>query len=235
MRVFRRRGASGAPTRKSGTGKVMFALRFVWDKLVGVRWKVIAALFLSVVGCLIALINPYISKLLVDRGIKGGETNLVVPLVLAMFGVVAVKGLVFILKILLLEQSSQTMIIQMRCAIFDNLQHQEMAFFDRVHTGDLITRSLGDLDFLRHFVAWVTYCTVDAAVIIVTSLFMLFFVSWQLTLALLCVMPFVLLTSILYSKKVRPLYRRNRECLSRLNTGEYLRKPGGQGLCPRGV
>lgn len=197
----------------------MKSLRFIWSKLKGERWKVIVGLLLSSLGCLIALINPYLSKSLVDRGIVGGRTELVVPLVSAMFGVVIVKGLVFFLKVLLLEQSSQAMVIKTRCTIFENIQHQDMAFFDRVRSGDLITRSTGDLNFLRHFVAWVSYCVTDAVVIIVSSYIMLFSVSWQLTLALLAITPFLLLTTVLYSKKVRPLYRHNRECLSRINNG----------------
>lgn len=197
----------------------MFALRFVWDKLKGVRWKVIGGLILSVFYCLLGLAAPYLSKILVDDAIRGGKTEWVAPLVGLMVGVVAIKGGLFILKILWLEQSSQTMLVQIRQGIFDNLQHQEMAFFDRVRTGDIITRVTGDLNYLRHFVAYVSYCCVDAVFIISFSFALFFYVSVPLTLALLCLVPFMILTSVLYSRHVRPLYRYNRECLSKLNDG----------------
>ena len=68
----------------------MFALRFLWDKLAGVRWKLIAALVLSVLGCVLMLATPYLSKLLVDDAISGGKTELVLPLVLLMVGMVVI-------------------------------------------------------------------------------------------------------------------------------------------------
>ena len=204
---------AGTPTVRYG----MFALRFLWDKLVGVRWKLIAALILSVLGCVLMLAAPYLSKLLVDDAISGGKTELVLPLVLLMVGMVVIKGLVFLCKVLWLEQSSQQMLINVRCSLFANMQHQEMSFFDKIRTGDLITRCTGDLNFLRHFVAYVTYCIVDAVFIVVFSLWLLFSVSWELTLSLLAVVPVIILTTALYNKKVRPLYRQNREMLSRLN------------------
>ena len=197
----------------------MFSVRFVWDKLKGVRWKVIGGLILSVFYCFLGLAAPYLSKLLVDDAIRGGKTEAVVPLVGLMVGAVALRGLLFMLKVLWLEQASQTMLVEVRKSIFCNLQHQEMSFFDRIRTGDIITRVTGDLNYLRHFIAYVSYAAVDAVFIIAFSFGMFFCISPVLSLALLGLVPFMILTSLLYSRRVRPLYRYNRECLSKLNEG----------------
>ena len=180
---------------------------------------VIVGLCITVISALSALVVPVLSKLLVDDAIRGGKTEWVLPLVGLMVGTMLVRGVLFILKVYLLEVSSQNLMISVRRSMFDNLQHQEMRFFDRMRSGDIITRTLNDLNFLRHFVAYVDYTAIDTVVFVVASLIMLFNVSWQLSLALLCVFPALIVTSLLYSRKVRPLYRVNRENLSHLNHG----------------
>ena len=58
-------------------------LKWVWQSASGERWKLIVAYSLYAVLPLMFLINPKISSELIDRGIEGGETNLIVPLALA--------------------------------------------------------------------------------------------------------------------------------------------------------
>ncbi|MBO7151015.1 MAG: ABC transporter ATP-binding protein, partial [Clostridia bacterium] len=120
--------------------------------------------------------------------------------------------------VFMIEQASQKLLINIRMSIFNNLQHKEMAGCDRVRPGDIITRVTGDLDYLRHFVAYVIYVILGAVVMTVASLVLLFSASWQLTLAFLALVPLPVPVSMLYNKKIKPLYRNNREMLSRLNT-----------------
>lgn len=196
----------------------MFSLRFVWEKLHGVRYKVFLGLSAYVLSALLVIANPFLSRSLIDDAIRGGKTEWVLPLVFVMVGVVICKGLLHIFTVFMLEQASQTMVIHIRMSIFNNLQNQEMAFFDRVRTGDIITRVTGDLNYLRHFIAYVIYAVLGAVVMATASLAMLFSASWKLTLAFLAMVPLLVLLSLLYNRKIRPLYRRNREMLSNLNT-----------------
>ena len=46
---------------------------------------------------------------------------------------------------------------------------------------------------------------------------MLFFINSTLTLLLLAVLPFLVVTSVIYSKKVRPNYWKIRQQLAKLN------------------
>lgn len=81
-----------------------------------------------------------------------------------------------------------------------------------------MTRLSADLDWCRHFTAFLTYQVVDSVVMFVATLTMFFCVSWQLTLALLAVTPLLMLITKLYSKKVHPLFVGMRDRLSDLNT-----------------
>ncbi len=195
----------------------MFYVHFVWEKLKGRRLLCIMGLLLS--GTLSAFIwvNPKILSIIVDQGIRGGRRELIIPLVLCMIGVQVAFAAGQFARVVMLEKASQHMLWNIRRGIFDNIQHQELSYFSRMRAGDIITRTTGDLEYLRHFVAWVTYQVVDTVVVFVSAVICLLSVSVKLTLIMLCVLPLILAVSYIYSKTVRTRYKRIRESLSALN------------------
>ena len=55
--------------------------------MTGHKWQLYLGYFCAMVFPATQLINPHISSVLIDRGLQGGETELIVPLVLIMCGV----------------------------------------------------------------------------------------------------------------------------------------------------
>ncbi len=174
-------------------------------------------MFITLLTSALVIVNPYLEKLLVDDVIRGKKTQLLLPILGIMTFVVLVKTSLHLLKVVFMEKSSQHMIMSLRHEIFNNMQYQELHFFDRFRAGDIITRTTGDLEYLRHFVAYVTYNALDITVTFLSALVMLIFVSWELTLTLLSVMPFIIVATLIYSKKVAPIFRSIRNRLSMLN------------------
>lgn len=195
----------------------MFQIKFIWRHLKGRRLVFFLGMFITVLTSAVVIVNPYLEKLLVDDVIRGGQTDWLLPILGLMSLVVLVKTCLHMLKIICMEQASQHMLMNIRNKIFNNMQYQELKFFDRIRAGDIITRTTGDLEYLRHFVAFITYNTVDIVITFMSALIMLLFVSWKLTLTLLAVIPFIILATVIYSKKVAPIYRSIREKLSMLN------------------
>lgn len=197
----------------------MKEIRFVWSYLKGRRGLFITGLLLTVLTSGIVIVNPYLSKVLVDDVIRGGKRNMLIPVLLIMSGVVLVKTSLFMLKVVCMEKSSQHMLMSVRKKIFVKIQNQDLSYFDKVRAGDLITRATGDLEYLRHFVAFICYVFVDTVVTFISATCILLFVNPWLTLALIAVLPFIVFTSTRYSKKVFPIYRNIRQKLSFLNIG----------------
>lgn len=198
----------------------MFSIRFVWEKLKGRRWMIILGLLVSVIYSATVVINPYLSKILVDDAIKapgGPDKELLVKLIIIMTVVVFIRTIILFIRKVLFEMSSQKMLANIRLAIFNNIQHQELSFFDKIKAGDLITRSNSDVNHARHFVAYTLFTMVDTTVLFLASVIILLFVSVELTLSLLAVVPILGITSYLYTKKVAPIYRSIRNCFAQLN------------------
>ena len=191
---------------------------FLWNNLKGQRIKFVSALILSVFSAAMVIITPYLSKILIDDCIRGEMKQWFLPLVLAMGGVALLQNIIRVVRMVFLEHASQQMLMSIRSTIYDKVQNQDMDFFDDISSGDIITRTTGDLEYLRHFIAWVTYNTIETIVMFTVSVIMLFFINPTLTWLLLAVMPFLLITSVVYSKKVRPQYRGIRQQLAKLNS-----------------
>lgn len=164
------------------------------------------------------LINPQISVTLIDRGLEGGETELIVPLVLLMCGVMLVHTAIGYMMIVMSDQASQGLVLNLRTRFYRSLQKKDMKFFDTYRTGDLMTALTSDIDMVRHNCAFVWRQMLRSPVLFLCTLVYFFTISWKYTLALLVIAPFIVIILRRYSKKVRPIYIELREKLSRLST-----------------
>ena len=102
--------------------------------------------------------------------------------------------------------------------IYRNMQKQDMSFFDRNRTGDLMTRLTGDLDVVRYVTAFSVRISIDSLVSFIAVLIYFLCTDVVFTLALCCLFPVMYFISYNYSRKARPLYADQREKLAVLNS-----------------
>ncbi|MBR3741386.1 MAG: ABC transporter ATP-binding protein, partial [Clostridia bacterium] len=81
-----------------------------------------------------------------------------------------------------------------------------------------MTRMSADLDWCRHFLAYIDYRIIDAACTFLFATVYLTLVNWKLTLLLIVITPVLLLITKFFSKHVRPRFVFMREKLSDMNT-----------------
>ena len=171
----------------------MFQIRWLWKNMDN-RYHVqyIAAIILCVVTSVMTLINPYLTGRLFDDVIVAQNPDPLLSILLAMLVFQVLRQGMRYTMIMLLEWSSQNMLYNLRLHLFRNLQYQEMGFFNSNRTGDLMTRLSGDLDWCRHFTAYLVYQTGDCVVIFASTLFYFFTISWKMTLALVAELSSIL-------------------------------------------
>lgn len=182
------------------------------------RRRYITGLILSAVTSGMLLINPSLTAALFDQVILPQNPDPLPGLLAAMLAVQVTRLTMRYLMVICFEKSSQNVLYNLRYQLFRVLQYQEMAFFDRNRTGDLMTRLSADLDWCRHFLSYLGYQVIDSVTMFVSTLILFFSISWKLTLLLVAVTPLLMLITKFYSKKVRPLFVGMRERLSEMNT-----------------
>lgn len=196
----------------------MFRLKWLWKYMGNKRYLFVIGMILSAVTSSMLIINPMLSQKLIDEVITPQNTTLLLPLLGAMMVVQLVRLVLRYVMVICLEKNSQQMIDDVRRKMFDVIQNQDHVFFNRIRTGDLMTRMTNDLDMIRHSLAWISYVSVDSIVIFVVTLIYLLVVDWKLTLCLAAITPFILIITRIFSKIIHPMYVNLRERLSSLNT-----------------
>ena len=181
------------------------------------KWHILA-LCISAVTSVMLLINPSLTAVLVDEVIVAGNTGPLIRILMMMLGFKVLREGMRYFMVITLERTSQNTVYNLRTRLFTKLQHQDMRFFDRNRTGDLMTRMSADVDWCRHFLSYLDYVAMDSVVMFLSTSIYFFFVNWKLALILVCVTPLLMIITKVYSGKVRPLFVDMRDKLSDMNT-----------------
>ncbi|WP_040948314.1 ABC transporter ATP-binding protein [Gorillibacterium massiliense] len=204
----------------------MFQLKWLWQNLKGDRARYILGLCLSVVGSSLTIINPYLGQRIVDTFIAGDhavenltdQRGLLIGLCLGMIGFSLLRTGLAYFTTMQYEISSQSMLYRVRIYLYNKIQGQDMKYYDHNRTGDLMTKMTGDLDMVRHSMAWIIKTIIESVTIFVAAVVYFFTIDAVLTLWLLILSPPIFIVAYIFAKRVRPMYIDLRERLSQLNT-----------------
>ena len=181
------------------------------------RLAIVIGLVLMTVIVACAIVNPYISGMIVDDVIQGGAYDLLPKLIGIMLAVTAARAILRYATQMMFETCSQGVLYRMRDAVYRKLLQEDFAFYNRNRTGDLMSRQTGDMDAIRHFVAFVIYTVYENILMFIFALVMIFMVNVKLALCMMAVLPFCLFTTYLQSKHVKPRFHECRQSFSSLN------------------
>lgn len=197
---------------------MMTAMKWFYAFLKKYRLRMLFGMVLVTILAAAALASPYISKIIVDTVIKGGKTEYLIPLVGILVGLVVVKGVCRFSSQVLFETSSQGVLYAMRDKVYRKLLMEDFAFYNKNRTGDLMGRQTGDMDAIRHFVAYVIYTIYENILYFVLALVMIFTINVPMALCMVIVLPLAALTTYLQAKSVHPAFKKCRDAFSGLNT-----------------
>lgn len=192
-------------------------MKWFWGFLRKYRFKLLGGLILTTFISALAIVNPYVSGMIVDDVIQGGQYDLLWKLVLILLLVTLVRGALRFFYQVIFEVCSQGVLYDMRDVVYRRLLTEDFAFYSKKKTGDLMSRQTGDMEAIRHFVAYIIYQVYENILLFCFALFMIFTVNVKLALCMLIVLPFTAITTAKQSKEVRPTFQRIRDCFSSLN------------------
>lgn len=165
----------------------------------------------------LSIVNPYISGSIVDEVVQKENYALLPKLLAFLLLATLLTGILRFTYQVVFETASQGMLYDMRGKVYRKLLEEDFAFYNKKRTGDLMSRQTGDMDAIRHFVAYVIYAVYQNILLFIFALCMIFTVNAKLALCMMIVLPFTAYTTYRQSKEVRPAFQRNRECFSSLN------------------
>ncbi|MGI6670044.1 MAG: ABC transporter ATP-binding protein [Christensenellales bacterium] len=180
--------------------------------------RVLLALLLHVLVIGSRLITPLVTRTVVNDVIVGGQYHLILGLCLIIVGLALARGTFGYLRVLTMERVSQSVAYDLRTGLYNHLQRMPWEFYDKNRVGEIMSRMTGDLEGLRDFLGNGIITTWDNFISFVGALVFMMFMSWQVTLAVLLVLPVLSWTAFRFNSKIRPIFRQIREQEAVLNT-----------------
>ena len=115
------------------------------------------------------------------------------------------------------EVFGQRVIDDVRVQTFDSAQHQELAFFDRHQTGDVMSALNNDVNTLERGLSKSARWSVETSVTLLSALAFMAYLNWQLTAVVFLLVPILAAINIHFSRALSELYPPIQRAEGRLN------------------
>lgn len=196
----------------------MTAMKWFYSFLKKHNRSMAFGLVMVTVISVLAIVKPIVSGAIVDDVITDGQYGLLPGLIALLLVITVLRGLLRYWSQVIFETCSQDVLYSMRDTVYRKLLQEDFNFYNKKRTGDLLSRQTGDMDAIRHFIAFVIYQVYENVFLFFFALIMIFTVSWKLALCMCIVLPFALLVTLSQTKAGRPRFQKIREQFSSLNT-----------------
>ena len=200
--------------------------RWLWKNMKGDRVIYCCALCMTLICQSMYIIAPYITQQIIDTFLVGEQaaenlrtgTNTLITMLLMMVGFTVLRCVIQYSSNMRYEHASQGIIYRVRKILFDNIEKQDALFYDRHRTGDIMTVITGDLEMVRHSIAWIIKTTLECIVLFSATMIYFFTIDWLMALCMLALTPVILMITKGFKNVVGPFYVDLREKLSDMNT-----------------
>ncbi|MBO4358782.1 MAG: ABC transporter ATP-binding protein [Erysipelotrichaceae bacterium] len=179
----------------------------------------IAALFLIALNVFLDAVSPLFTSRVTDEIVVPNiNIRLVIDLVLLSFGITLINQIFLYIESMILQKCGQRIIYRLRNEIFEHIENMSLNQFNEMPVGSLVTRvtsytaSMSDL-----FTSVLVRILRDFATLVGVYVIMIY-ISPSLSLAMTGVIIVVFIISFFFSKTVKEIFRKERACISDINT-----------------
>ena len=196
---------------KKGTARRMLTF--------AVPYKKILAVFIPVVilDAIIVAVNPLILRALIDNGILKKDKDLVIELAILVAVLALADAGLALTERRISAYIGESLIYDMRSKVFRHIQRMPLAFFTRTQTGALVSRLNNDVIGAQQAFTDLLSNVVGNLVTVVIVVAAMFFLSWQITLAALILVPLFLVPSRYVGRRIGSLTKEGYDLNSEMN------------------
>ncbi len=181
------------------------------------RWITLAVLsMLGMVG--MTFVIPWITRYVIDVAIIEQQWHLLLPLAGGVVAASVVHGLFVFGQRFFCAYLGQSVIYDLRNQLYRHLHRLPFSFYDTAQTGELMSRVTQDVEMMRRFLGFGVVNILRSVLMFVGTLFFLFYINFRLTLLILITIPPLMILIRVFSRQVRPMYRKMQRRLADLTS-----------------
>lgn len=149
---------------------------------------------------------------------RGGATAAIAAIMVGIAGFALLRALFSFSQSFNAERVSQSVAYDFRSEIFAKISRLSFSYHDRNQTGQLMVRATDDVEKVRLFIGQGLLMTLQALVLLIGAIIILWFTNHSLTLVILPILPIALAVFMVFGAVTQPLFREVQMRVSRLNT-----------------
>jgi ATP-binding cassette, subfamily B, multidrug efflux pump len=165
-----------------------------------------------------SLTTPQLIRIAIDEGIAPRHLNVILLAVGGLAAAATLRGIFTFLQGYLAERASQGVAYDLRNDLFAKIERLGFGYYDRVETGQLVTRLTSDVEQIRSFAGTGAAQLAAAVVMLFGTTTLLVLVDWQLALLALVTVPVIFVLLWRFVRRIGPLFRQVQQTLGRLNS-----------------
>src|SRR5207244_3846353 len=151
------------------------------------------------------------------RALPNGDLGRLNLLALGMVAVPLVNGLLGVLQRYLGSRIGEGIIFDLRCAIYQHLQHMSLRFFTNNKTGELMSRLNNDVVGAQQAINGTVVSVLSNVIALIATLAIMVSLEWRLTLVGILVLPLFVLPARRVGNVLRRLVREQMTLNAQMN------------------
>ncbi|MEE2914174.1 MAG: ABC transporter ATP-binding protein [Pseudomonadota bacterium] len=204
------------PRRERSSFKHLVHLKHLGTYFSRYALVLIAAIFGLLITRILDAMVPLLMKDAIDSLADPAlPPNIVWPALL-MVAIVCVRFGIFIVARRVMRRISIAVSYDLRKRIFNHVQYQGTAFFNRFNTGDLMSRAINDINMVRMVVSFGWVNIITFVFTIATGMYFMFDLSAELAIWVIIPLPFVAIVGFMMARAMFPYYRDQQEAMASL-------------------
>ncbi|UVY85767.1 ABC transporter ATP-binding protein/permease [Brachybacterium sp. NBEC-018] len=201
-----------APGQKADVRRVLALFR-------PYRRTLLAVLALIALGAAAGVVSPFLVREIVDVALPDRREDLLLYAVGGLIAVTIVSSALGVTQAMLSTRVGQSVMHDLRVAVYGHLQRMGLGFFTRTRTGEIQSRIFSDIGSMQAVVTNVMTQIVSSGAGILMAVVAMLALDWRLTLFSLIALPFAVWMNRRVGSRRRVIVKQRQEKAADLSAG----------------
>ena len=189
-----------------------------WRRLLSLARPEVSLLALGTVALVVgsggSLVFPKGIGVLMEAVLRPDGRAIMDKAVVALLGVFVIVSLAGFARAYFFTLAGERVVARLRRDLFGSIIQQEVGFFDAQRTGELVNRLASDTGVLQNSVTVNISMALRFTLQAIGCIAVLFYMSWQLSLVMVSIVPVVAIGAALFARTVRSLSKQTQDALA---------------------
>jgi len=181
------------------------------------RGRLVISLLLAILLAVLAPVRPYLIQKSVDEFVLHKMLAQLIWITWVQLALLLGESILRFVFMYVTNWLGQTVVNDIRKAVFRKVIHQNLSYFDNTAIGTLTTRTVNDIEAVNDIFSEGLISIIADVLTVVALIGIMFYTDWRLTLISLAAFPLLILATYFFKESVNKSFHQVRNAVARLN------------------